>query len=660
MSSHLKAGLITASLMTLAVASCASQETQAQQASSPPPVEETQAEPAPAPETTIAEAETDKGLSGKAIYETICAACHENPNMTRASNLAGLQKLPEAQVRMALGEGGVMEAMAASLSEKEKQAVIDYLTAEQRAARAASNVSWTEPLMCDADNLTVDLGDKSGFTSFGYDRKATRNIPASEAGMSVEDMENLGVEWVIGFPQTTNVSAAPVTVGNTTFINSAGKLAALDTADECVKWSTDNGFSRSPLAFGEIEGVPAIVYAVGRSDVHAVNAETGEMIWQVNGNPQRGDGGSIRSGVTLYKDKVIVPISASGVGGGGDNCCTGHGAVVVLNAADGSHVWEYHTMREATDNGMVSKDGKPMRGPSGAPIWTQPTVDVKRNRVIVTTGENTSFPATNTSDAIIALDLDTGEVDWLFQAMENDLWNVHCRGTTETAGPNCPWHWQDGEIGRDYDFGSSAVLTTVEVDGEEKDLVLAGQKSGHIWALDAETGELVWSQRVGLGSPLGGNHWGIAIDDDRAYLTINDVLSYGLTDPKPGIFAFNLADGEPVWEYNAEPDCDGPRGEIVVNCPLKYGFSATPIVVGGAVIAGTLDGKLFAFDAESGEVLKVIDTAQSFETINGVEGTGGSIDSHAVAYGNGMLLIGSGYASFSQTPGNILLAIKPQ
>lgn len=67
LSSHLKAGLITASLLTLAVASCASQDTEAQQAATPPEAQQTQAEPSPPAETKVTEMETDKGPSGKAI-----------------------------------------------------------------------------------------------------------------------------------------------------------------------------------------------------------------------------------------------------------------------------------------------------------------------------------------------------------------------------------------------------------------------------------------------------------------------------------------------------------------------------------------------------------------------------------------------------------------
>ena len=77
------------------------------------------------------------------------------------------------------------------------------------------------------------------------------------------------------------------------------------------------------------------------------------------------------------------------------------------------------------------------------------------------------------------------------------------------------------------------------------------------------------------------------------------------------------------------------------------------------MITAGLDGRLFVFDAESGDTLFKFDTAVDFETINGVEGYGGSIDSHAIAAGSGMVFIGSGYGAFSQVSGNVLLAFRP-
>ena len=45
--------------------------------------------------------------------------------------------------------------------------------------------------------------------------------------------------------------------------------------------------------------------------------------------------------------------------------------------------------------------------------------------------------------------------------------------------------------------------------------------------------------------------------------------------------------------------------------------------------------------------------------MNGVPGKGGSIDAHAISAGAGMIFVTSGYGSFAQTPGNVLVALKP-
>src|SRR5262249_46875701 len=161
-------------------------------------------------------------------------------------------------------------------------------------------------------------------------------------------------------------------------------------------------------------------------------------------------GGSIRGGVIFYKDKGIVPLSASGVTGGGAGCCVGHGAGGALKAKDGSYVWGDQAVPDAQCNGKGNKTGAKQRGPSGPPIWSVPIVDEKRNRIIVTTGENTSHPGTDTSDAVIALDADTGKVAWQFQAMPLDIWNMQCNNTKDDSRPNCPWTIEGDEgVGRD-------------------------------------------------------------------------------------------------------------------------------------------------------------------------------------------------------------------
>lgn len=600
---------------------------------------------------------------GKPVFDQACATCHAAPTDVRAPNLAALAAMTPAQLRDAIAEGGKMAPMAASLSASDRQQLVAYLTSGQNAAAA---VDWTGKMMCAADKRAVDVNQPVVSSGFSVDRNQTRSLAAASAGLKSADMKNLEVAWAIGFPGQSSGGGAAI-VGNTMFIVVGGRLLALDTSSGCAKWSIA-ATSRNTPTFGEIDGRKVIALAAGR-DVLVVDAKNGEKVWQASGQAH-GNAGSIRGGVVIYKDKIIVPISASGVATGAQarfECCIGHGAVVALAAKDGSKLWEYQTMPAADYNGEVSSTGVKQRGPSGAPIWAIPVIDEARNRVIVATGENTSHPATDTSDAIIALDLNTGKEAWKFQAMPRDVWNEACTATKATSGPNCPWNIADDPgVGRDFDFGAGAAIVK---GAGGRDVVLAGQKSGDVWALDAATGSKLWNIRFGEGTALGGVHWGITTDGERIFAAVNDPLFAGArtdplapgatTTPRPGVFAVDIATGRQAWGYDAKPDCDGDRGKLVTACTAKYGFSAAPLTIDGAVVAATLGGEVVILDGKTGKVLKTLDTIGPQKTINDIDAKGGSIDSHGISAGAGMLFINSGYGSFGQTSGNVLIAYKP-
>jgi polyvinyl alcohol dehydrogenase (cytochrome) len=594
-------------------------------------------------------------LPGKPLFDRVCATCHTaTPADPRAASFANLTAMAAAELRDAMNEGGKMAPMAASFSTDEKAQIVAYLTSGQTAAPT----NWTEALMCAADNRTVDVSKPVAFAGFGgTDLTGRRQLSANEAGLTTAEMKNLDVAWAIGFPNTASVSTGLTQIGDTGFLNAAGTLLALDVKMGCARW-TKKINSRNTPAVGVVSGKSVLAFAV-QSDIVMLDAKTGETIWQASGQPSVGRG-SIRGGVIIYKDKVIVPLSASGVIGSApnDECCVGHGDVVALSAADGKRVWEYHTMPEAEYTGRVNSKGKKQKGPSGAPIWSVPIIDAKRNHVIVTTGENTSHPGTDTSDAVIALDIDTGKVAWQFQAMKLDIWNMQCNNNKTDSGANCPWTIEGDEgHGRDFDFGAGAILAK---GAGGKDIILAGQKSGDVWALDAVTGKKIWNTRLGKGTALGGVHWGIATDGARVFAAINDPVLPGQTEFHPGIYAIDVKTGKQVWGYDAKADCDGARKAALVNCETKYGFSTAPLVVDGAVIGATLDGKTFVFDSKTGAILRQFDFAGPIATINGVPAKGGSFDAHAIAAGNGMIFLANGYGQFSQSPGNTLIALKPK
>lgn len=588
---------------------------------------------------------------GRAVYNRACASCHDNPGTTRAATLANMQAQTPARLREVLTTG-VMAPMAAGLTPADVTNVIAFLTYGQATAPA----DWTTALACPADKRNVDLTKAVVSNGFGVDGKQTRSLTAKQAGIKKSQMKDLQVAWAIGLPGQAGGTGATV-VGDTLFTSAGQKLLAMDAASGCVKWSYAAN-SRNTPAFGDIGGRKVVALSVVR-DIHVIDARTGELVWKASGQPTDNPG-SIRGGVIFHKDKVIVPISASGVGAGSNarfECCVGHGAVVALSAKDGSKLWEYHTMPVATYNGQTNSQGVKQRGPSGAPIWSVPVVDEKRGRIIVTSGENTSHPGTDTSDAVIAIDLNTGREVWKFQAMPADVWNMACSADKATSGPNCPWHFDEG-AGRDFDFGAGAIIAKGK---GGKDVVLAGQKSGHVWALDAETGKKLWQAQVGEGSALGGVHWGISTDGTRLFAPINDPIPGGPgSKPHPGVYAFDIKSGKQVWGYDAKADCTGDRAKAIANCDSRYGFSAAPLTIDGAVVAATLAGKVYVFDGKNGKVLKEFDTLGPQPTINGVAGKGGSIDAHGVSAGAGMIFINSGYSSFGQTGGNLLIALKPK
>ena len=513
---------------------------------------------------------------------------------------------------------------------------------------------WVAASLCELGSRDVDLSQAPSFTFTGADGNNPRHLSSAQAGLSTADFPNLELAWSIAFPDTSSMRAAPVIVGSTVFYSAtdAGRVVALDTETGCAKWVYEAGTRlRSSMAYDSQDGAATLVFGDQRGMVYSLNAATGEANWVASG--QATDNQAMITGTpVIVDDKIIVPLSGSGVIAGGNpkyECCDNHGAVTALSLASGEKLWEYHTMPSAEYNGMVSSTGVKQRGPSGAPIWTTPTIDAKRGQVIVTTGENTSHPTTGTSDAIIALDLETGAENWVFQALENDMWNFSC----SAKGPNCIILADTNSV--DFDFGGPAIL--VESDGKE--LLVAGQKSGDLWALDPATGTVVWNQRVGEGTALGGNHWGIATDFERAFMTINDPANI-IENGFAGLYSFFLGSGEPSWSYKVSPECNEQRSDRLRRCETLFGFSATPLSVDGAVITAGLDGRLFVFDSQTGEQLFKYDTVKDYDTVNGVEGYGGSIDSHSIAAGAGMVFVGSGYGSFGQVSGNVLLAFKPK
>ncbi|WP_339857783.1 PQQ-binding-like beta-propeller repeat protein [Pseudohongiella acticola] len=601
-----------------------------------------------------APAQEEDSHPGAAVFAAHCATCHEGGD-PRAVSVDGLNAMTADTLRFAL-TAGLMQAQGQRLTEAEREDVIDYLAVPPVSGQ------WLTDNRCSESQRSIDLAPVS-LANAGGDLQFSRNLSAEQSGLNKSDMADLELAWALGLPGIGGLRSTPVIAGGTLFYPAAAteQVLAIDTVSGCLKWAYDAGASlRSSMTLSDVlaNGERLLYVTDERARLHAIDPLTGDAAWVIDGAVDEGVHTRLTGAPLFFEQRLYLPVSASGVQRGAEathECCDGRGAVVAMDGLTGETVWTYYTMPLADYTGQRNAVGTRLRGPSGAPIWSSPSLDEKRRLLYVTTGENTSLPATDTSNAIIALDLDSGDVRWQFQAVANDVWNMACTG--REYGPNCPS--ADDSIIKDWDFGSAATLVTL-ADGSER--LVAGQKSGHLWALRPDDGSVVWQQRVGDGGALGGNHWGIAVDGERVFLPINDPHYASMTDDMvdAGVYAFDLDTGGPVWAFRARPDCANGRNLRVETCQERYGFSALPLVVDGALVAGNIDGRLFVFDGENGDILFEFDSSQSFATVNNVEAHGGAFDSHTIAAGAGMVFVGSGYDRFRQQAGNVLLAFRPR
>ena len=155
---------------------------------------------------------------------------------------------------------------------------------------------------------------------------------------------------------------------------------------------------------------------------------TGEQLWSLKVEDHAW--ARITGGSTLFDGRLYVPVSSfEELPGARPDypCCTFRGSVVAIDATTGKQIWKTYTIPEAP--AIVGKNaaGTPLWKPAGAAIWAAPTIDAARRRLYVATGNAYTEPAAPTSDAVMALALDTGAIQWVSQVTPSDAFLVGCR-----------------------------------------------------------------------------------------------------------------------------------------------------------------------------------------------------------------------------------------
>jgi len=576
---------------------------------------------------------------GAQLFAASCSSCHNGAADSRAPALDALRsRAPEAILEALMT--GAMRPQGSRLSGAERRAVAEFVTGK----RMGGDVTGAARGRCagaPSTGLIRDLATSPAprWTGWSPSPTNTRFQPADQAGLAPADVSRLVLKWSFGFPDASVAWSQPTVADGRVFVGSQnGTVYALNALTGCIYWtfSAGGGVRTAILVSSPSGSLPALVYfGDTAANAYALNANTGALVWvrKVDEHPFA----RITGSPTFHDGRLYVPVSSYEEAQGADPqypCCTFRGSVSALDASSGRVIWKTYMIKDAARRRGTSTAGVPLWGPSGSGIWSAPTIDATRRLVYVGTGNTYSAPAQASSDAVVALDLDTGSIRWMKQVTPNDVYVTNCRA----GNPNCP-----EAVGPDVDFGSPPMLARVN----GRDVIVIGQKSGVGYAMDPDhKGEVIWQYRAGKGGTLGGMEWGGAVDEGRAYFAVSDIQQ-----PEPGgLHAVNIGTGQRAWlAQPPSPVCGSGTG-------CNAAQSAAITIVPGVIFSGSNDGALRAYSTKDGAILWQYDTNREFGAVNGVPATGASLIGPGPVVAGGMVYVNSGYGGFGGRPGNVLLA----
>ena len=313
----------------------------------------------------------------------------------------------------------------------------------------------------------------------------SRYSPLSEINRT--NVGTLALRWSFETDPAIRIAEmTPLVINGVMYFHSGSKLFAVDAMSGATVWVFDapeefTGGGRGP-AYGD-----GRIYAYGPSIMYAVDAETGTLVESFGRNgmlrivnealtfkypdtyPPTIDPTSLGYSMTnppTYQDGTLyvgLPFSDSLLPGG---------LLAAVDGATGLIKWVFNTIPQGPrDAGWeISKDTWSSQERYGGGIWTQPAVDADAGLIYF----NAANPSPNYdgssrkginlfTNAIIALDVDTGELEWYFQTLHHDIW--------------------------DWDLVSGPILFDVVIDGRAVKGIASLGKTCYVYMLNRETGK---------------------------------------------------------------------------------------------------------------------------------------------------------------------------
>ena len=325
-------------------------------------------------------------VSGPEVYQKRCASCHDQVG-SRVPTRETLQKMPAKRILRAL-DFGLMMGVAGPMKREEREAVASFL------GTGAAEATPLASAFCAAGSQVMSGPAKGNWNGWSPDASNTRYQTADQAGLTSGQVRHLKLKWAYGFSGDITSFAAPTVLEGTLFMGSAGgRVQAVNARTGCLYWVFDaDGPVRSAIRAVRNGTSYSLIFTDRNGGVYSLERKTGRLLWKRRVKDHEAT--RLTGSPVALNSVVYIPAASWEETRSADpqyQCCTFRGSLTALRVRDGSVVWKSYMIDPPRKTG-VNSAGTPEWAPSGAGIWSAPTVDTKRGVLYVTTGDNYSLP----------------------------------------------------------------------------------------------------------------------------------------------------------------------------------------------------------------------------------------------------------------------------
>lgn len=439
---------------------------------------------------------------GSSMYASACAHCHAADGRgtpLAPSILARIASDDDAALINFLRRGSPEKGMPpAAVATSQLPLLISHL--RELAAAVATMPPSTAALPASANRRLDDYEpisdaellqpDASDWLWFSRTANAQRFSPLEQVNR--DNVQQLGLAWSRGLPKGLSYAIPLVHDGVLYLAAPDSSVQALDATNGDLIWEYRRPYPNDSMgAFGRSKTLSMyadmVYFTAPDATVVALDARSGAVRWEAPVG-QRGNS----SGSIVAKGKVI----SSGTCGQGprDNC-----VITAHDAFTGALVWQFHTTQDNSDAAADTWGNTPLderlASPWGLPgsydaqadlvYWgiANPMPTTRANRHGGDSGNvGYAAPTELYSNSTVALDPDTGELQWYYQHLPGDDWDLDMNEErivlTTTMNPD-PAHvkWINPSVER----------------GSTRDVVVNVGEGGGLWMLDKHTGEFLWA-----------------------------------------------------------------------------------------------------------------------------------------------------------------------